>query len=144
MQESGTEATSNGPANQNGGASVEGGSREGRPKSTTPSVEVTTADLLHLQQHQVDQSPFLTCLHFINQCQQQAQFTLLECHLIFNSTLKYIWYINTLLLLFMYIEALFEYLKKGKCSLCVIVFGCECVYRSMQHLHFGKIFIMVF
>lgn len=44
----------------------------------------------------------------------------------------------------MYIEALFEYLKKGKCSLYVIVFGCERVYRSMQHLHFGKIFIMVF
>ncbi|XP_051270085.1 forkhead box protein P1-B isoform X3 [Dicentrarchus labrax] len=52
MQESGTEATSNGPANQNGGASVEGASREGRPKSATPSVEVTAADLLHLQQHQ--------------------------------------------------------------------------------------------
>uniref|UniRef100_A0A671XGM2 Forkhead box P1b n=1 Tax=Sparus aurata TaxID=8175 RepID=A0A671XGM2_SPAAU len=52
MQESGTEATSNGPASQNGGASVEGGSREGRPKSATPSMEVTAADLLHLQQHQ--------------------------------------------------------------------------------------------
>lgn len=57
MQESGTEATSNGPANQNGGASAEGVSREGRPKSATPSVEVTAADLLHLQQHQVDQTP---------------------------------------------------------------------------------------
>ena len=44
----------------------------------------------------------------------------------------------------MYIEALFEYLKKGKCSACVIVFGYEHVYRSMQNLHFGKIFIMVF
>lgn len=40
----------------------------------------------------------------------------------------------------MYIEALFEYLKKGKCSLCVIVFGCECVYH-MRHLHFSEIFI---
>lgn len=73
MQESGTEATSNGPANQNGGASVEGGSREGGPKSATPSVEVTAADLLHLQQHQVDQSPFHTCLHFMEPCQPQAQ-----------------------------------------------------------------------
>uniref|UniRef100_A0A671XGN7 Forkhead box P1b n=1 Tax=Sparus aurata TaxID=8175 RepID=A0A671XGN7_SPAAU len=65
MQESGTEATSNGPASQNGGASVEGGSREGRPKSATPSMEVTAADLLHLQQHQVDQSPLshLPSLH---------------------------------------------------------------------------------
>uniref|UniRef100_A0A669F8Z4 Forkhead box P1b n=1 Tax=Oreochromis niloticus TaxID=8128 RepID=A0A669F8Z4_ORENI len=53
MQESGTEATSNGPANENGGASVEGVPREGRPKSATPSAEVTAADLLHLQQHQV-------------------------------------------------------------------------------------------
>uniref|UniRef100_A0A3Q3WN44 Fork-head domain-containing protein n=1 Tax=Mola mola TaxID=94237 RepID=A0A3Q3WN44_MOLML len=55
MQESGMEATNNGPASQNGGASVEGGSREGRPKSATPSVEVTAVDLLHLQQHQVDE-----------------------------------------------------------------------------------------
>ncbi|KAJ4927323.1 hypothetical protein JOQ06_015056 [Pogonophryne albipinna] len=47
MQESGTEATNNGLANQNGGASLEGGA-----KSATPSVEVTAADLLHLQQHQ--------------------------------------------------------------------------------------------
>lgn len=44
----------------------------------------------------------------------------------------------------MYIEALFEYLKKGKCSLCMIVFGYERVYRSMQHLHVGEIFIMAF
>lgn len=44
----------------------------------------------------------------------------------------------------MYIEARFEYLKAGKCPLSVIVFGCERVYRSMQHLHFGQIFIMVF
>ncbi|KAM9859303.1 forkhead box protein P1-B isoform 2-T2 [Aulostomus maculatus] len=52
MQESGTEASSNGPANQNGGTSVEGGSREAQPKSAMPSVEVTATDLLHLQQHQ--------------------------------------------------------------------------------------------
>uniref|UniRef100_A0A3Q1F3B3 Forkhead box P1b n=1 Tax=Acanthochromis polyacanthus TaxID=80966 RepID=A0A3Q1F3B3_9TELE len=60
MQESGTEATSNGPANQNGGTSVEGVPREGRPKSATPSVEVTAVDLLHLQQHQVNQTLFHT------------------------------------------------------------------------------------
>ncbi|KAK6318946.1 hypothetical protein J4Q44_G00101570 [Coregonus suidteri] len=51
MQESGTEATSNGPASQNGAASVEGGARDTRPKSAT-SVDVTAADLIHLQQQQ--------------------------------------------------------------------------------------------
>uniref|UniRef100_A0A4W5NPA6 Uncharacterized protein n=1 Tax=Hucho hucho TaxID=62062 RepID=A0A4W5NPA6_9TELE len=56
MQESGTEATNNGPANQNGAASVEGGARDARPKSvTTPSaVDIAAADLIHLQQHQVN------------------------------------------------------------------------------------------
>uniref|UniRef100_UPI0037E90D5E forkhead box protein P1-B isoform X1 n=2 Tax=Semicossyphus pulcher TaxID=241346 RepID=UPI0037E90D5E len=52
MQESGTEVTSNEPANQNGGVSMEVGPMDRRPKSATASVEVTTADLLHLQQHQ--------------------------------------------------------------------------------------------
>ncbi|XP_053722955.1 forkhead box protein P1-B isoform X3 [Synchiropus splendidus] len=52
MQESGTEATSNGAANQNGGTNAEPGSREGRADSATPSAEATPADLLHLQQHQ--------------------------------------------------------------------------------------------
>lgn len=73
MQESGTEATSNGPANQNGGVSVEGGAREGRPKSATPSMELAAADFLHLQQHQVDQCAFHTCLHPAEACQQQAR-----------------------------------------------------------------------
>lgn len=78
MQESGTESTSNGPADQNGGASVEGGAREGgakeggaregaaregRPKSSTPSMELAAAaDLLHLQQHQVLQAGCLSHL----------------------------------------------------------------------------------
>lgn len=64
MQESGAEAMSNGPANenQNGAAIAEGGSREGRPDSATPSVEVTAADLLHLQQHQVGPS-HLSLIH---------------------------------------------------------------------------------
>lgn len=70
MQESGTEATSNGPANLNGGAGAEPVSREGQPKSATPLVEVTAADLLHLQQHQVNRLPFLTCLHLIRPRQQ--------------------------------------------------------------------------
>ncbi|KAM4740429.1 forkhead box protein P1-B isoform 3-T4 [Anableps anableps] len=55
MQDSSTETASNGPANQNGGANMEGVLREGRPKSATPSVDVTAADLLHLQQHQAFQ-----------------------------------------------------------------------------------------
>uniref|UniRef100_A0A3Q3BY74 Forkhead box P1b n=1 Tax=Haplochromis burtoni TaxID=8153 RepID=A0A3Q3BY74_HAPBU len=69
MQESGTEATSNGPANENGGASVEGVPREGRPKSATPSVEVTAADFLHLQQHQALQM----ARQILLQQQQQSQ-----------------------------------------------------------------------
>uniref|UniRef100_A0A3B4XN22 Forkhead box P1b n=1 Tax=Seriola lalandi dorsalis TaxID=1841481 RepID=A0A3B4XN22_SERLL len=73
MQESGTEATSNGPASQNGGASMEGGSREGRPKSATPSVEVTAADLLHLQQHQALQVARQILLQQQQQQQQQSQ-----------------------------------------------------------------------
>uniref|UniRef100_A0A6Q2XQN7 Fork-head domain-containing protein n=1 Tax=Esox lucius TaxID=8010 RepID=A0A6Q2XQN7_ESOLU len=58
MQESGTEVTSNGPPSQNGAASAEGGTRDARPKSaTTPSsVDITAADLIHLQQHQVTRS----------------------------------------------------------------------------------------
>lgn len=63
MQESGTEAASNGPVSQNGGVGVDVGSREGRPKSATPSMEVTAADLLHFQQqHQVTRSAPLSHL----------------------------------------------------------------------------------
>uniref|UniRef100_A0A3Q4IGG1 Forkhead box P1b n=1 Tax=Neolamprologus brichardi TaxID=32507 RepID=A0A3Q4IGG1_NEOBR len=69
MQESGTEATSNGPANENGGASMEGVPREGRPKSATPSAEVTAADFLHLQQHQALQM----ARQILLQQQQQSQ-----------------------------------------------------------------------
>uniref|UniRef100_A0A3B4F291 Forkhead box P1 n=1 Tax=Pundamilia nyererei TaxID=303518 RepID=A0A3B4F291_9CICH len=69
MQESGTEATSNGPANENGGASVEGVPREGRPKSAAPSAEVTAADFLHLQQHQALQM----ARQILLQQQQQSQ-----------------------------------------------------------------------
>ncbi|XP_054878919.1 forkhead box protein P1-B isoform X2 [Poeciliopsis prolifica] len=55
MQDSTTETVSNGPANHNGDANVNGVLREGTPKSATPSVDVTAADLLHLQQHQAFQ-----------------------------------------------------------------------------------------
>uniref|UniRef100_A0A3Q3FSW2 Forkhead box P1b n=1 Tax=Kryptolebias marmoratus TaxID=37003 RepID=A0A3Q3FSW2_KRYMA len=71
MQESGTEVTSNGPANQNGGANGEGVSREGRPKSAMPSVEVTAVDLLNLQQHQALQVARQILLHKQQQHQQQ-------------------------------------------------------------------------
>uniref|UniRef100_A0A3P9MQW2 Uncharacterized protein n=1 Tax=Oryzias latipes TaxID=8090 RepID=A0A3P9MQW2_ORYLA len=53
MRESGMEVMGNGPASQNGRASVEGAAKEGRPRSGTPSVDVTAMDLLHLQQHQI-------------------------------------------------------------------------------------------
>ncbi|XP_029007562.1 forkhead box protein P1-B isoform X6 [Betta splendens] len=75
MQESGTEATSNGPANQNGGAGAEPTSREGRPKSATPSVEVSAADLLHLQQHQALQVARQILLQQQQQQQQSQQNT---------------------------------------------------------------------
>nr|XP_029529036.1 forkhead box protein P1-B-like isoform X6 [Oncorhynchus nerka] len=68
MQESGTEATSNGPANQNGAASVEGGARDARPGNvTTPSA----ADLIHLQQHQALQVARQILLQQQQQQQQQ-------------------------------------------------------------------------
>ncbi|XP_034441233.1 forkhead box protein P1-B isoform X4 [Hippoglossus hippoglossus] len=78
MQESGTEATSNGPASQNGGASMEGGSREGRPENATPSVEVTAVDLLHLQQHQALQVARQILLHQQQQQQQPQSHQLLS------------------------------------------------------------------
>ncbi|KAM9524291.1 forkhead box protein P1-B isoform 9-T14 [Salvelinus alpinus] len=73
MQESGTEATSNGPANQNGAASVEGGARDARPRSvTTPSaLDIAAADLIHLQQHQALQVARQILLQQQQQQQQQ-------------------------------------------------------------------------
>ncbi|XP_032404865.1 forkhead box protein P1-B isoform X2 [Xiphophorus hellerii] len=53
MQDSTTETV--GPANQNGSANMDGVLQEGTPKSATPLVDVTAADLLHLQQHQAFQ-----------------------------------------------------------------------------------------
>nr|XP_046198750.1 forkhead box protein P1-B isoform X3 [Oncorhynchus gorbuscha] len=70
MQESGTEATSNGPANQNGAASLEGGARDARHGTvTTPSA----ADLIHLQQHQALQVARQILLQQQQQQQQQQQ-----------------------------------------------------------------------
>uniref|UniRef100_UPI00398E9E1A forkhead box protein P1-B isoform X2 n=1 Tax=Pristiophorus japonicus TaxID=55135 RepID=UPI00398E9E1A len=56
MQESGIEAASNGSANQNGASSgnhyPDSSTREGRSNGDISSVEVTAAELVHLQQQQ--------------------------------------------------------------------------------------------
>lgn len=70
MQESGTETTSNGSACQNGG-STESSARDSRPKSETPSADLSTADLAHLHQHQALQVARQILLH--QQQQQQLQ-----------------------------------------------------------------------
>uniref|UniRef100_A0A3B3BBC9 Forkhead box P1b n=1 Tax=Oryzias melastigma TaxID=30732 RepID=A0A3B3BBC9_ORYME len=54
MMDSGMEVMANGPADQNGRASVEGALKDGRPGSATPSGDVAGSDLLHLQQQQVE------------------------------------------------------------------------------------------
>ncbi|XP_059926079.1 basic-leucine zipper transcription factor A-like isoform X2 [Gadus macrocephalus] len=70
MQDPGSETTSDGPANQNGGGpATEGGAREGPPKSATPTGEVSAADILHLQQHQALQVARQILMH--QQHQQQ-------------------------------------------------------------------------
>ncbi|KAM8916712.1 forkhead box protein P1-B isoform 2-T2 [Spinachia spinachia] len=71
MQESGTEATSNGPATLNGDAGAESRPREGPPKSATQSMEVTAADLLQFQQHQALQVARQILLRQQQQQQQQ-------------------------------------------------------------------------
>ncbi|XP_072308008.1 forkhead box protein P1-B isoform X2 [Eucyclogobius newberryi] len=73
MQESRTKAMSNEQANQNGAVSAEGGTREGRPDSSPPSAEVSTADLLHLQHHQAFQVARQILLHHQQQQQPQSQ-----------------------------------------------------------------------
>uniref|UniRef100_A0A4W4E8K3 Fork-head domain-containing protein n=1 Tax=Electrophorus electricus TaxID=8005 RepID=A0A4W4E8K3_ELEEL len=73
MQEAGTEAASNGTVSQNGVAGAEGGPRDMRSKSATPSSDITAADLMNLQQQQVNVSLFLplflslTCLLLTHQ-----------------------------------------------------------------------------
>uniref|UniRef100_A0AAR2KEZ6 Fork-head domain-containing protein n=1 Tax=Pygocentrus nattereri TaxID=42514 RepID=A0AAR2KEZ6_PYGNA len=53
MQEAGPEAPSNGTTNQNGVvAGAEGGARDVRAKSATPSSDITAADLVNFQQQQ--------------------------------------------------------------------------------------------
>uniref|UniRef100_A0AAR2L2L5 Fork-head domain-containing protein n=1 Tax=Pygocentrus nattereri TaxID=42514 RepID=A0AAR2L2L5_PYGNA len=55
MQEAGPEAPSNGTTNQNGVvAGAEGGARDVRAKSATPSSDITAADLVNFQQQQVN------------------------------------------------------------------------------------------
>nr|XP_015202683.1 PREDICTED: forkhead box protein P1 isoform X2 [Lepisosteus oculatus] len=67
MQESGSEATSNSSSSQNGANSgnhfTEGSLREVRANGETPSAEVTTADLVHLQQQQALQVARQILLH---------------------------------------------------------------------------------
>lgn len=57
MQESGTETKSNDSAVQNGGSTgnhlLECTLRESRSNGETPSLDLSAADLAHLQQHQV-------------------------------------------------------------------------------------------
>ncbi|XP_066554136.1 forkhead box protein P1-B isoform X2 [Amia ocellicauda] len=62
MQESGSEATSNGSASQNNHF-TESSLREVRSNGETPSAEVTAADLVHLQQHQALQVARQILLH---------------------------------------------------------------------------------
>lgn len=56
MQESGTEVANNGSSNQNGASSgnhySDSSVRDGRSNGDISSIEVTTADLIHLQQQQ--------------------------------------------------------------------------------------------
>ncbi|KAI5108992.1 forkhead box protein P1-B isoform X3 [Silurus meridionalis] len=73
MQEAGTaEATSNGTAKQNGVA-AEGGLRDIRSKSATPSSDITAANLMTLQQQQALQVARQLLLKQQHQQQQQQQ-----------------------------------------------------------------------
>ncbi|XP_024125786.1 forkhead box protein P1-B isoform X2 [Oryzias melastigma] len=70
MMDSGMEVMANGPADQNGRASVEGALKDGRPGSATPSGDVAGSDLLHLQQQQVLQAARLILLQHQPQSHQ--------------------------------------------------------------------------
>uniref|UniRef100_A0A8C5C109 Forkhead box P1b n=1 Tax=Gadus morhua TaxID=8049 RepID=A0A8C5C109_GADMO len=75
MQDPGSETTSDGPANQNGGGpATEGGAREGPPKSATPTGEVSAADILHLQQHQALQVARQILMHQQHQPQHPQHY----------------------------------------------------------------------
>ncbi|XP_072541009.1 forkhead box protein P1-B [Salminus brasiliensis] len=74
MQEAGPEAASNGTTTQNGvAASAEGGTRQARPKSATPSTDITAADLVTFQQQQALQVARQILLQQHQQQQQQQQ-----------------------------------------------------------------------
>ncbi|KAL6458499.1 hypothetical protein MHYP_G00337290 [Metynnis hypsauchen] len=73
MQEAGPEAPSNGTTNQNGVvAGAEGGARDVRAKSATPSSDITAADLVNFQQQQALQVARQILLQQQQQQQQQS------------------------------------------------------------------------
>ncbi|XP_036427432.1 forkhead box protein P1-B isoform X2 [Colossoma macropomum] len=73
MQEAGPEAPSNGTTNQNGvAAGAEGGARDVRSKSATPSSDITAADLVNFQQQQALQVARQILLQQQQQQQQQS------------------------------------------------------------------------
>ncbi|XP_041639633.1 forkhead box protein P1-B isoform X2 [Cheilinus undulatus] len=74
MQGSGADVTSNKTADENSLVSVEGSPKDGHPKSTTPSAELTPSDFLHLQQHQaLEVARQILLQHQQQQPQQQPQ-----------------------------------------------------------------------
>uniref|UniRef100_A0AAR2IU51 Fork-head domain-containing protein n=1 Tax=Pygocentrus nattereri TaxID=42514 RepID=A0AAR2IU51_PYGNA len=84
MQEAGPEAPSNGTTNQNGVvAGAEGGARDVRAKSATPSSDITAADLVNFQQQQVNISlvSFLIDLFatLLNHFTQHIVYIILHC-----------------------------------------------------------------
>lgn len=77
MQESATETISNSSMNQNGmstlSSQLDAGSRNGRSNGDT-STEVSTVELLHLQQQQVSLFCFLFVFKQIKGCFQRGTF----------------------------------------------------------------------
>lgn len=77
MQESATETISNSSMNQNGmstlSSQLDAGSRDGRSSGDT-STEVSTVELLHLQQQQVSLFCFLFVFKQIKGCFQRGTF----------------------------------------------------------------------
>lgn len=75
MQESATETISNSSMNQNGmstlSSQLDAGSRDGRSSGDT-STEVSTVELLHLQQQQVSLFCFLFVFKQIKGCFQRG------------------------------------------------------------------------
>lgn len=78
MQESATETISNSSMNQSGmstlSSQLDAGSRDGRSSGDT-STEVSTVELLHLQQQQVSLFCFLFVFKQIKGCFQRGTFS---------------------------------------------------------------------